>query len=184
MLNVCLTYAARYKSSGGVYASTCVDKEFVDKLGDGSVYHFFLGKSWRGWFIALCTATAQLYVFFAFVEGSETFSSDGEDKEKLKAFTWVCPRDKEECGNTDLISHRGWVVFGIMMTTYLLKDFVYGSKLINLVHFKSKDSNLYEKIRWFFGGTIWVSVTAFAFYASTIYNQAIATSNTELIMNS
>ncbi len=44
------------------------------------------------------------------------------------------------------------------------------------------DSN--TRWRFFIGGTLLTTITVFTFYASTIYNVAIATSNPEIVMNS
>ena len=77
---------------------------------------------------------------------------------------------------------RGWVCFGILMTAHLLKDIVNGSKLIVLSG-KQRHS-LKSRIRFFFGGMFTIATSLFALFVTTVYNQAIAASNTALIENS
>ena len=69
----------------------------LDTIGRDSVYRFFLGECWQGWFIALVILLAQLYVLFIFVAASEL---DLADDNKDLEFTWKCPRDDYECRDT------------------------------------------------------------------------------------
>mmetsp|Transcript_31713 Transcript_31713/g.57413 ORF Transcript_31713/g.57413 Transcript_31713/m.57413 type:complete len:362 (+) Transcript_31713:2278-3363(+) len=39
-------------------------KYALDMIGDDSVYQFFLGKSWSGWFIVLATIFSQMWMLF------------------------------------------------------------------------------------------------------------------------
>lgn len=68
------------------------------------------------------------------------------------------------------------------MTAYLAKDIINGSKMI-VFGAKSRHS-LHTRLRMSLGGMLLIIVTGFALFASTIYNKAIATSNTEIIYNS
>ena len=68
------------------------------------------------------------------------------------------------------------------MTAHLLKDIVNGSKLIVLSG-KQRHS-LKSRIRFFFGGMFTIATSLFALFVTTVYNQAIAASNTALIENS
>ncbi|KAL7554398.1 hypothetical protein ACHAWF_017845, partial [Thalassiosira exigua] len=156
------------------------DKKYaLETMGDDSVYQFFLGKSITGWIIVLATMACQIGMLFVFVEGSEVNLAD--DRVDL-VYTYKCPRDQEECDNTSDLTWRGWLVFAILMVAHLAKDVINGTKMI-ILSAKARHS-AWQRARFFTGGTLLVAVTAFTLYVSTIYNGAIATSNTEIVMNS
>jgi len=151
----------------------------LETLGEGSVYQFFLGVSIFGWIIALATLAAQLGMLFVFVKGAVIDLSD--DNVDL-IYSWKCNRDKMDCRNTSDLDWQGWTVFAVLMATHLLKDIINGTKMVILSAKERHD--LATRTRYFIGGTLVTTVTAFTLYVSTIYNVAIATSNTEVIANS
>jgi len=87
---------------------------------------------------------------------------------------WKCPRDKVECDNKADLTIAGWVIFGILMASHLLRDLVNGSKMIVLC--AEHGYSLPSRLRFFLGGLFLNTVTAFTLFSSTIYNKAIATS--------
>jgi len=154
-------------------------KYALGALGADSVYQFFMGKSCCGWSIAIATVAFQLGMLFIFVEAAEIdLSSDNVDL----TYTWRCPRDQIDCENKADLNWQGWTVFAILMGTHLLKDIINGSKMIILSSRQRHPPR--DRLRFFCGGFLLSSVALFTMYVSTIYNMAIATSNTELIMNS
>merc|ERR1711957_281746 len=154
-------------------------KYALEVIGDDSVYQFFLGTSWLAWFIATATMTSQLWMNFLFVEASEVdLSADRSDL----AYTWKCPRDNYECNNTADLTYQGWVAFAILMATHVLKDIINGMKLVVLSGKRRNDTQ--TRLRFFIGGTLLAALSLFTFYTSVIYNTAIATSDTDIIMNS
>mmetsp|Transcript_11263 Transcript_11263/g.23652 ORF Transcript_11263/g.23652 Transcript_11263/m.23652 type:complete len:950 (-) Transcript_11263:56-2905(-) len=150
----------------------------VDKMGERSVYSFFLGKNWCGWMIALAILGVQLWVLFVFVIGAEQDLSD--DKSDFM-FTWKCFRDEEMCSNDANLDATGWIIFGILMTSHLLPDIINGTKMVVLSGKVCYNFN--QRARFFFGGLLLITVTAFTFFTSVVYNKAIATSNTEIVTN-
>ncbi len=153
-------------------------KYALDKIGQESVYRFFLGKSWVGWMVASAVMAIQIWILFTFVRGAEfDLSDDNSDF----VYTWKCPRDNLECDDKADLTAAGWVMFGILMASHLLKDLVNGSKMIVLC--AKEGYQLNSRIRFFVGGLFLSTVTTFTLFASTIYNKAIATSNTEVIAN-
>jgi len=178
---VSLTYDKfRNSSSSHQPPRKDIDRKYaLETVGDDSVYQFLIGTSWIGWSIVLVTMASQIWILFVFVQGAEVNLSD--DKSDL-AYTYKCPRDQDECRDTSDLTWQGWTVYAILMAAYLMKDAINGAKLIVLSAKKRHSSN--TKTRLFFGGTLLASVTSFTFYVSTIYNAAIATSNTDIIVNS
>jgi hypothetical protein len=154
-------------------------KYALETIGDDSVYRFFLGWSAAGWTIVMFTVAVQLYLLFVFVKGAEINVAD--DKVDF-VYTFKCPRDTDECGDISDMDVQGWFSYFILMAAHLLKDLISGLKLLVLSAKQRHDFT--TRTRYFFGGLLLISVTAFTFYVSTIYNMAIATSNTEIIVNS
>jgi len=160
---------------------TSRDKKYaLGTIGDDSVYQFFLGTSWIGWLIVLVTMVLQIWMLLQFVAGSEIdLSSDKVDL----SYTFKCPRDQDKCKNTsNLTLQGGWAVFAILMIAHLLRDIINGIRLI-VLSAKERHS-IHSRSRYFIGGTLMLAVTSFTLYASTIYNASIATSNTDIIVNS
>lgn len=146
-------------------------KYSLDKIGDGSVYKFFLGKRVLGWLIAISTIGAQIWMLSIFVEGSKRDTSDGKVD---MSYTWKCTRDKDECFDTNDLDWRGWIAFAILMGSHLLTDAINGMKMIK--HSTKQRHGRNARIRLFVGGTLLTFVTVFTTYVSTLYNQVIATS--------
>lgn len=156
-----------------------VDFKCADEFAEVSVYQFFLGKSVLGWVASLGTVLAQGFMLFEFVKGAEIDLSD--DASDL-VYTWFCPRDNAECRDLGDLTKSGWFAFFVLMIAHILKDIINGMKMIVLSGKARND--LQTRIRFFVGGTVLFSISLFTFYASVIYNAAIASSNTEIIMNS
>ncbi|KAL7549178.1 hypothetical protein ACHAWF_012449, partial [Thalassiosira exigua] len=146
------------------------DEEYaLDTLGEGSLYQFFLGTSLWGWLIVLATMGVQMWLLFVFVEGAEIDVTD--DKVDF-VYSYQCPRD----------GVQGWISFGILMAAHLSKDIISGIKLLL---FSRKQRHTHNKrARLFVSGLLLFLITAFTLYVSTLYNMAIATSNTQMIVNS
>mmetsp|Transcript_32680 Transcript_32680/g.74122 ORF Transcript_32680/g.74122 Transcript_32680/m.74122 type:complete len:250 (+) Transcript_32680:3-752(+) len=80
------------------------------------------------------------------------------------------------------LSKYMWVVFGVLMVAFLSKDVCSGAKMILLAGKQRLSTQ--RRVKFFIGGTFLVSITLFILYVSAIYNKTIATSNTDLIINS
>merc|ERR1711957_19510 len=151
----------------------------IDVIGDDSVYQLFLGNSILGWIVTLGTVYAQGWLLWTFVKAAEIDLSD--DRSDL-VYTYMCPRDNPECRNTGDLTEEGWIAFAILMGANILKDIIDGGKLI-ILSGKRRNSHLI-RCRLFIGGTVLFMISIYTLYVSVIYNVAIATSNTEMIMNS
>ena len=81
------------------------------------------------------------------------------------------------CADDDGTTEWGWFIFSLVMLVALAKDLISGVKLFYLA-FSCKNN------RYFAGGFILILVTLMSMWASYKYNRAIATKNTELLMNS
>lgn len=145
-------------------------KYAIDILGESSTNQFFLGKSWLGWICAGKNIVIQFWVILIFVDSSEYDLSDS--KVDIQ-YTWKCTRESDECFNTSDLDWHGWLAFGMLMFVHLARDVINSFKMITLSA-KARHSNS-TRMRFFAGGTIVLSITLFAVYASIIYNKATAT---------
>ncbi|KAL7552708.1 hypothetical protein ACHAWF_015942 [Thalassiosira exigua] len=151
----------------------------IKNIGEDSVYQFFLTTNRAGWVYALAVLGSQLWALFIFVIGAEFELSD--DNSDL-VYTFSCPRDQNSCYDRADLTWQGWAVFMVLMAAHLLEDMMKG---LRLVIFSGKARHeTGSRTRSFIGGLVLFFVAAFTAYASTLYNTAIATSNTEIIANS
>jgi len=155
------------------------DKDALELIGDDSVYQFILGNSILGWFACLSTYAAQMWMLLLFVEAAEI---DLDEDVADLVYTWACPRDNAECRDTGDLTYKGWIAFGILMASHTLLDIIHGARLVALSG--KTECSIWDRVRFFFGGTLVFILSVFTLYASVIYNMAIATSNTEIVMNS
>ncbi|EJK53387.1 hypothetical protein THAOC_27192 [Thalassiosira oceanica] len=143
------------------------EKYALETVGIESVYSFLLAESKLAWLIALGTIVLQVCV-----------SDDLSDF----IYTWKCPRDSLDCDDWGDLDSTGWAVFVLLMVAFLLKDLINGIKMI--AYSAKERHTLRTKLRFFVGGVVLSMITIYIFWVSAIYNHAIATSNTEIIINS
>eukprot|EP00985_Skeletonema_marinoi_P001046 scaffold430_cov73-Skeletonema_marinoi.AAC.10 len=155
------------------------DNYALSTIGKNSVYSYFVTNQVVGWLLAMTTIGLQVVILAVFVKASEANLQD--DAIDIQ-FTWKCPRDSDVCEDQGDLTKAGWAIFSVLMIAYLAKDVISGCKLI--YHSSKSRHLLRSRIRYFIGGLGLCSITLFAFYISTVYNKAIATSNTDIIVNS
>jgi hypothetical protein len=164
-LVVLLLYVVdRHKSHGSASAPAMEQKRRDDeyalsKIGKNSVYSYFVTNSKFGWIAALTTVVIQIGILVFFIMASEFNLQD--DTIDIQ-FTWKCPRDKDECKNKQDLDGAGWFIFSVLVTVFLAKDIISGSKLI--YHSAKSRHDRYSRIRYFCGGMILCSITLFAVY--------------------
>mmetsp|Transcript_15750 Transcript_15750/g.26827 ORF Transcript_15750/g.26827 Transcript_15750/m.26827 type:complete len:387 (+) Transcript_15750:3-1163(+) len=155
------------------------DKYALSRIGKDSLYSFFVTDIPYGWLVAFATLGIQVAILVFFVMASEANLQD--DRIDIQ-FTWQCPRDSDVCRDTADLTDVGWVIFFLLMFAFLAKDGINGCRL--LYHSSRVRHPLTSRLRYFIGGMCLCSITLFALYVSTVYNKAIATSNTAIIANS
>mmetsp|Transcript_30096 Transcript_30096/g.63464 ORF Transcript_30096/g.63464 Transcript_30096/m.63464 type:complete len:409 (-) Transcript_30096:71-1297(-) len=156
------------------------DKKYaLNTMGNDSVYQFILGERAVGWLISVLTVGLQLILLFIFVLGGEIELSEGSSD---LVYTWQCPRDEVMCSYTGDLDWKGWVAFAILMGFHLLEDIINGFKMTVLSG--NRNNTRGDRIKFFCGGALLNFVSLFTVFVSAIYNGAIATSNTEVIVNS
>jgi len=138
------------------------DEEYaLSKIGKDSVYSYFVTDKVFGWVAALTTVGIQIGMLVFFIIASEVNLQD--DKIDIK-FAWKCPRDTHVCENRADLTDAGWFIFVVLMTAFLAKDVISGSKLI--YHSAKIRHERHSRIRYFFGGVCLCLIALFALYVS------------------
>ena len=99
----------------------------MSRIGNESVYSYFVTDKRLGWLGAFGTLVIQVAILIFFVNASEAKLQ--EDTIDIQ-FTWKCPRDSDECRNTADLKRIGWFIFCMLLIAHLGKDSINGSKLI------------------------------------------------------
>jgi len=142
-----------------------------DMLGEKSVYHFFLTPSAQGWFVGLFCALAQMATLFLFIDSAD-IANEISDLE----YSVTCSMNSIKCDDENSLDLYGALIFGLILSVWLMKDVIASIKLLLIAMWK-------KNIDYFFGSMIILLVTALSAWTSVYYNLAIATKNTDLIVN-
>ncbi|KAL7544225.1 hypothetical protein ACHAWF_007605 [Thalassiosira exigua] len=150
----------------------------LDTVGKDSVYSWFLSTSLFAWSIALTITAVQVALLIVFIFSARMIFSDSTSDFQ---YSWKCPRNSMECVDGADDSWIGWTMFAVLMLSHMLKDIVSGIRLLVLSGKRRHRRN--DRIRFFVGGLILFFVSSFTIFATTVYNLAIARSNTDIIAN-
>jgi len=155
------------------------DKKYaLETIGSDSVYSFYMSKNWHAWGLDLAVLAVQIAALVMFVQAAvKDFSNDRSDF----IYSWKCSRNSTICTDESDLNWQGWALFAILMAAHLLKDIINGLKLLILCG-KRRHSTT-SRMRFFVGGFFLTWISLFTVYASTVYNIAIARSNTDIIIN-
>ena len=147
------------------------ERDPLEIYSDDSVYCFLLTKNWFAWVLHLLTLGLQLFLYQRFLGASNVRSEDTDWN-----FTFVCPGNDIECEDEKDVSIQGWFSLFIVTFTYLGEDFL---KSLYQLHAAA----ILTDAQIFVSGFLLFSITGIAFFASIVYNMALAETDTELIMN-
>ena len=90
-----------------------------------SVYKFFLVSDWKAWLVAIVTVALQIYLLQVFIRASD-FTHDMNDWE----YSMSCQNDEELCDDVRFISIWCWIIFGMIIYSFLFKDIADGLLLM------------------------------------------------------
>jgi len=136
-----------------------------------SVYVFLLSTDVYSWAIAITCIVFQMMVLFLFLNAAN-IQKKGNDWE----YTLLCPAYTLECLVVKQTTLRGWILFLVVVTGWVLKDLLSWFRLfMNAMRMRSFD--------YFFVSALLTGVSFLTIYVSMFYNKAIATTDTELIVN-
>lgn len=138
---------------------------------ENSSYVLVFTDSKAAYFIFAVTFFVQGLFYYTFLLAS-TFDDVSSDWQ----FTLICPNTSAVCKDSNTVSKFGWFLFFVVTIATLGVDYVNSALQIR------KSMVLLDP--WlFFSGFLHMAMTVLALFASGFYNQALATSNTELIVN-
>ena len=144
------------------------EKYAIGTIGKESVYSYFVTDMVFGWVIALATLIAQAVTLVLFIIASEANLQD--DKIDIE-FTWKCPRDTQECSDKSDLEKAGWIIFSVLMVTFLAKDMINGSKLI--YYSSSRRHPFWARMRYFTAGLSLCLITLFSLYVSSCCSETL-----------
>ncbi len=107
------------------------------------------------------TLVIQFASLIFFISASETNLQDGSIDIQ---FTWKCVPDSDMCRDYSDLDNYGWIIFAILMTANLGKDWINGSKLI--YHSSRIRHPVGSRVRYFIGGISMCSIALYALYVS------------------
>ena len=144
-------------------ATTMVDQD--------STYCLIFSNSYVAWTIYLIVFFLQGCFYYMFLLAS-SFTSDSSDWQ----FTFQCPASSTSCVNFSDVNIFGWIMFFVVTILTLLVDYINSTLLI-------LKSVAVLNLRMFVSGCLHMGMTVLALFCSFYYNLALATTNTELIVN-
>lgn len=135
-----------------------------------SVFRFFLVSDAKAWLMAIVAVVIQIYILCVFIRASD-FTYKKNDWE----YSMSCPNNEELCDDSRFISIHGWVIFGIILSSFLFKDLIDGLLLV----YESLTSS--GGLKELFTGIVVLFVTSFLFLGSALYNYSTSLSDTDLL---
>ena len=106
---------------------------------------------------------------FLLASSFTTISSDWQ-------FTFRCPSTTTECKDSSTVNTFGWIMFFVVMLLTLSVDYINSALQI-------RKAVAILDLRLFVSGFLFLSISVLAMFCSFYYNLALATTNTELIVN-
>jgi len=123
------------------------------------------------WIVYVITYFIQVSFFYLFLSAS-SFTHVSSDWQ----FTLVCAGSNTECIDLNTVTSYGWFLF------YVLTFSTLGPDLANSIY-QIRKAIFIRDGRLFLSGFLFFGLTTIAVFASVFYNQALATTDTELIVN-
>lgn len=146
-------------------------RELSDSEGMDSVYCFCFSSNLTAWFIHIFTSGVQFGLFIVFIQASNFL-----DENTAWQYSLRCPDNNMVCRNTNTVSGEGWFLFTVVTAFYLGTDFV--NSILQI-----KKAVVTRDPKLIISGFVLLSLTSTAMFTSVLYNIAIASSNTDLIVN-
>ena len=148
-----------------------VKRDAITMIDQDSTYCLLFSNSYVAWAIYFVVFFLQGCFYYMFLLAS-SFTSDSSDWQ----FTFQCPATSSSCENYSDVNEFGWTMFFVVTLLTLSVDYVNSSLLI-------LKSVAFRNLRMFVGGFLHMGMTVLALFCSFYYNLALATTNTELIVN-
>ena len=142
--------------------------QLVDK---DSIYVLIFSNTFMGWILFFAVYFLQGSFYYMFLSAS-IFTKKTSDWQ----FTFRCPSTSAFCKDESTASAFGWFLFFVVTLFTLSLD--YTNSVLQI-----RKSVISLDLRMFISGSLHLGVTVLALFCSFHYNMALATTNTELIVN-
>ena len=148
------------------------DERDVQRMVDeNSTYCLVFSNNYMAWFAYIIVYFLQGCFYFMFLLAS-SFTSDFSDWQ----FTFHCSSSSGSCENESSVTAFGWILFFVVTLFTLSVDYINSAQLI-------LKSVAKLSLRLFISGFLHLGMTVLAIFCSFYYNMALATTDTELIVN-
>lgn len=107
-----------------------------------------------GWFVGLFCALAQMATLFLFIEAADIANANSDLEYSL-----TCSMNSLECEDENSLDLYGGLIFGLILSVWLMKDIIASLKLLMIAMWK-------KNIDYFFGSMIILLVTALSAWTS------------------
>ena len=138
---------------------------------EDSIYLFILSSNKMAIFVYFATVIIQIATFGVYLQSA---SMDWE--ETVWEFSYYCPDNSLECVNQNFVDALGWTMFGIVLFVY------HGADMVTCFY-QIKEAVTQRDLKLFLSGFILCDMTILSLFTSTVFNWAVATKNTDVIMN-
>ena len=136
-----------------------------------SIYCLIFSSTYIGWFLFVVVYFLQGCFYYMFLSAS-SFTTKTSDWQ----FTVRCPSTAAFCQDDSTVNTFGWLMFFVVTLFTLSQDYVNSALQI-------RKSVISLDLTMFISGLLHVGVTVLGLFCSFYYNMALATTNTELIVN-
>ena len=150
---------------------TLDQRSTVTLVDDDSTYCLIFSNSFVAKFIYVLVFFLQGTFYYMFLQAS-SFTSESSDWQ----FTFQCSSSSFWCENRSTVSLFGWTMFFVVTIFTLSVDYINSALLI----LKAVDI---MNLKMLVSGFLHFGMTVMALFCSFYYNKALATTNTELIIN-
>ena len=147
------------------------ERSELTMIDEDSTYCLIFSNSYGAWMIYLIVYLVQGCFYYLFLQAS-FFSSKASDWQ----FTFQCSSSSIWCVNSSNVDIFGWIMFFVVTLVTLSVDFINSTLLI-------LKSVVTVSLRMLISGIFHLGMTVLALFCSFYYNLALATTNTELIVN-
>lgn len=147
------------------------ERDTIRMIDRDSTYCLIFSNSFIGWFIYFIVYFLQGCFYYMFLLAS-SFGSASSDWQ----FTIQCSASSTSCEDNSTVTAFGWTMFFVVTLVTLSVDFINSALQI-------LKSVTVLNLRMFVSGFFHLTMTVLAVFGSFYYNMALATTNTELIVN-
>lgn len=147
------------------------NRDILSLYHSESVYCFLLSQYYSAWTLIFFIGATQVSLLIVFFN-----ASDKRGRNTDAQFTYQCPATSLECHNVKSIDPAVWIPFGLLILFYLGND-------IAVSMLQLWNGVVLRDIQLCVSGILLFWMALLTIFTSYVYNEALAETNTDLIVN-